>query len=329
MGLATVNRQRSEKRFFSLLICVGCFGISLAIHFLFFQKTRNWGIIGFSPESYDTIVPRTFRMKRVEIDPKTLEDQNPPVKSEVNNGLPVAIEKEIPQLDQQSLVNGGKSILSKPMESTLPMEKPTAQIPSQGTESLLSKTATTSIDSKSGDLAKGDKNEMDQGVEEALKLTRPKEREAEGASEIEKSKKKGMQQFSEIDDLLASSGVLKKDTAPILMPTDLLFEYDSETLKPAAAETLTKLGSLIKKNALASFRIEGHTDSFGSDAYNNLLSLRRAEAVKNWLVASMGLDASLISTVGLGKSRLLTPASGDVRQQQLNRRVEIVISFPK
>lgn len=138
-----------------------------------------------------------------------------------------------------------------------------------------------------------------------------------------------MQQFSEIDDLLASSGVLKKNTAPILMPTDLLFEYDSEALKPAAAQTLTKLGSLIKKNALASFRIEGHTDSFGSDAYNNLLSLRRAEAVKNWLVASMGLDASQISTVGLGKSRLLTPASGDVQQQQLNRRVEIVISIPK
>ena len=112
------------------------------------------------------------------------------------------------------------------------------------------------------------------------------------------------------------------------MPTDLLFEYDSDALKPAATATLTKLGSLIKKNAKASFRIEGHTDSFGTDDYNNGLSLRRAEAVKSWLGFNMGIDASRISTIGLGKSRLLVPATGSVEQQQLNRRVEIVISVP-
>ena len=97
-------------------------------------------------------------------------------------------------------------------------------------------------------------------------------------------------------------------------------------MRPEAEKTLDKLGVLIKKNEQANFKIEGHTDSFGTDEYNNALSLRRAEAVKHWLEEKMNIGDSRISTVGLGKSRLLVPATGSVQQQQLNRRVEIVIS---
>ena len=139
----------------------------------------------------------------------------------------------------------------------------------------------------------------------------------------------GNARFSSLDELLATKGLVKQNTAPILMPTDLLFEYDSDVLKPQAAATLEKLASLIKKNKEASFQIEGHTDSFGGDEYNIQLSLRRAEAVKTWLKSIMGLDAGHISTLGLGKSRLLVPSTGTVEQQQINRRVEIVISLPK
>ena len=110
------------------------------------------------------------------------------------------------------------------------------------------------------------------------------------------------------------------------MPTDLLFEYDSADLKTDATRSLEKLGTLIRNNTQALFRIEGHTDSFGSEDYNKALSLRRAEAVKTWLQQNMGIDAGRISTAGFGKSRLLVPSSGTVEQQQLNRRVEIVIS---
>jgi outer membrane protein OmpA-like peptidoglycan-associated protein len=136
----------------------------------------------------------------------------------------------------------------------------------------------------------------------------------------------GEKKFSSLDDLLGSPCGVSSKTAPILMPTDLLFEYDASTLKPAATISLTKLGTIIRKNAEASFRIEGHTDSFGSDEYNLALSMRRADAVKEWLVLNMGIDPARVNTVGLGKSRLLVPSSGSVDQQQLNRRVEIVIS---
>jgi outer membrane protein OmpA-like peptidoglycan-associated protein len=132
--------------------------------------------------------------------------------------------------------------------------------------------------------------------------------------------------FSNIDDLLAGTATLTQETAPILMATDLLFEYDSDTLRKEASESLLKLGALIRRNAQASFRIEGHTDSFGSEAYNDQLSLRRAEAVKTWLLQNAGLDIRHMTTAGLGKRHLLAPSTGSVTEQQINRRVEIVIT---
>src|SRR5205085_8669466 len=96
--------------------------------------------------------------------------------------------------------------------------------------------------------------------------------------------------FSNLEDLLAGSGKVGGGTAPILMPTDLLFDYDSAVLRPGAAASLEKLGHLIQRNPQATFRVEGHTDSFGSDQYNLDLSRRRAETVKAWLVQSMKID---------------------------------------
>jgi outer membrane protein OmpA-like peptidoglycan-associated protein len=131
--------------------------------------------------------------------------------------------------------------------------------------------------------------------------------------------------FSNLDALLAGSGRVGGGTAPILMPTDLLFDYNSATLRPGAAASLEKLGRLIQRNPQATFRVEGHTDSFGSDQYNLDLSRRRAETVKAWLVQSMNIDPARVQTQGFGKTRLLIPADRSVEEQQLNRRVEIVI----
>jgi outer membrane protein OmpA-like peptidoglycan-associated protein len=136
----------------------------------------------------------------------------------------------------------------------------------------------------------------------------------------------GIPGFSSLDALLDGKEALTPATAPILMPTDLLFEYDSASLRPEAARSLEKLGALIARNAGAVFRIEGHTDSFGGDDYNMQLSIRRAEEVKRWLRETMGIDPSRISTAGFGKTRLLVPAGGSVDAQRINRRVEIVIT---
>jgi outer membrane protein OmpA-like peptidoglycan-associated protein len=131
--------------------------------------------------------------------------------------------------------------------------------------------------------------------------------------------------FSNLDDLLSGSGRVGTGTAPILMPTDLLFDYDSANLREGATASLQKLGRLIQRNPQAIFKVEGHTDSFGSEEYNMELSERRAETVKDWLVQNMGIDTGRIQTQGYGKTRLLVLGDRSVEEQQLNRRVEIVI----
>jgi outer membrane protein OmpA-like peptidoglycan-associated protein len=138
----------------------------------------------------------------------------------------------------------------------------------------------------------------------------------------------GVPGFSDLDQLLGQAGGLKKGTGPILMPTDLLFDYDKAELRPGAVGSLRKLGKLIQRNPRVTFSIEGHTDSFGPDDYNLFLSEQRAEAVKQWLVAEMNIDPSKIRTRGFGKSKLIAPDGGSIEEQQINRRVEIVIQFP-
>ena len=135
----------------------------------------------------------------------------------------------------------------------------------------------------------------------------------------------GERGFSNLDDLLAQTGPLTSDTAPILMPSDLLFTYDAFVLEPGAMTSLEKLGLLLKRNPRARFLIEGHTDSFGTDDYNLKLSQLRAESVKAWLIANMGLPGEVIETIGLGETRLIAPSTGTIDEQRINRRVEIVI----
>jgi outer membrane protein OmpA-like peptidoglycan-associated protein len=132
--------------------------------------------------------------------------------------------------------------------------------------------------------------------------------------------------FSNLDDLLGQGGgQLGGSTAPILMPTDLLFEYGSADLAEGARLSLMKLGFLIQKNPDSLFIVEGHTDSFGSDDYNLQLSQARALAVVNWLRESLKLGTDRIQALGKGESTLIAPASGTVEQQSINRRVEIKV----
>ena len=102
-------------------------------------------------------------------------------------------------------------------------------------------------------------------------------------------------------------------------------QYESEVVYHSIREDLEKLGILLKRSPNARFVIEGHSDSFGPDDYNLTLSKLRAESVKIWLIDMVGIPAESITTVGLGKTRLVAPATGSIEEQRVNRRVEIVI----
>ncbi|NOX98796.1 MAG: OmpA family protein [Verrucomicrobia bacterium] len=132
--------------------------------------------------------------------------------------------------------------------------------------------------------------------------------------------------FSSLDGLLGKTGSgIPDGTKPILMPTDLLFDYNKWQLREGARLSLMKLGFIIQTNPGSRFIIEGHTDTIGGDDANVQLSMRRAGAVRDWLIHTLKIDGANIQAVGYGKTRPLINPNGSADDQALNRRVEIVI----
>ncbi len=107
-----------------------------------------------------------------------------------------------------------------------------------------------------------------------------------------------------------------------MLPSDLLFEYNSSQLRESAKVGLMKLALLMDRNPSLFCWIEGHTDLIGGDAFNLELSIRRSEAVKNYLTQSLRMDARKICTRGFGRYQPLVPR-GSTDEQAANRRVEI------
>jgi OOP family OmpA-OmpF porin len=107
-----------------------------------------------------------------------------------------------------------------------------------------------------------------------------------------------------------------------MLPSDLLFEFNSADLRESAKIGLMKLGLLMDRNPDLYCWIEGHTDLVGGDDFNLNLSIKRAEAVKNYLVNSLRMDASKIVTRGFGRYEPLV-ITGTAQEQSANRRVEV------
>jgi outer membrane protein OmpA-like peptidoglycan-associated protein len=126
---------------------------------------------------------------------------------------------------------------------------------------------------------------------------------------------------SSLDDLLdlPPNLLLGKKT---MLPSDLLFEFNSSDLRESAKIGLMKLGLLMDRNPSLYCWIEGHTDLVGGDQFNLDLSIRRAQAVKDYLVKSMRMDPAKIFTRGFGRYRPLV-TGGSRADQAANRRVEI------
>jgi len=105
---------------------------------------------------------------------------------------------------------------------------------------------------------------------------------------------------------------------------DVLFESAKSELKRGAATNLGKLADFLNKHENCIVVIEGHTDNLGSEAFNFGLSMRRANAVKKYLLHH-GVESSRLAACGNGEgSPIASNASASGRQ--LNRRVEVIIS---
>jgi outer membrane protein OmpA-like peptidoglycan-associated protein len=132
------------------------------------------------------------------------------------------------------------------------------------------------------------------------------------------------QQAKELDQSIAGAKVERVgEGIEVTFDSGLLFDFDSDRIKPEAAKNLQELAKSLNKFGNSNLMIVGHTDSQGEDAYNMALSVRRANAASAYL-QSQGVPASRISTAGRGESEPVASNDTDAGRQQ-NRRVEVAI----
>ena len=147
-----------------------------------------------------------------------------------------------------------------------------------------------------------------------------KARQATAQAEAEKAQLRA-QLLAQLNSILQT-----RDSARglIVNMSDVLFDTGSYTLKPGAREKLAKISGIVLAHPGLTLQIEGHTDSVGSDEFNQQLSERRAGSVRDFL-ADQGVPASGITARGFGKTQPV--ASNDTAEgRQRNRRVELVVN---
>lgn len=121
--------------------------------------------------------------------------------------------------------------------------------------------------------------------------------------------------------IAAKAAAPAKAAAKVTLNADALFDFDKSALKPAAITSLNSLAGKVKSLTLEVIVAVGHTDSVGTDAYNQKLSIRRAEAVKKHLV-SQGIEAKRIYVEGKGESQPVAD-NKTAEGRAKNRRVQI------
>lgn len=301
--------------------------VSLLAHglLIFWLRTTPLHLPGPTPAERP---PVTFKLERVTIDPKVLTPAPAEKKQAAAAPQAVKLPTEKPSLGAMTADAPGRPAAPS-IENPMLADKPKVEATSyrqavQDAERGGVKSVAGDVDQVRRDLL-ADKPGAVGGP--LLDLAPPADDSGASpgtAGPIAGSKTAG---FSNLDDLLAQTGPLSQETAPIRMDADVLFPYDSYQLEATAVASLQKLATIIQRNPQLIFQIEGHSDSSGTSSYNLQLSQFRAEAVKAWLVQSMGIAPDRMTTQGFGDTRLLVPATRpfDAAREGANRRVEIVL----
>ena len=170
------------------------------------------------------------------------------------------------------------------------------------------------------------KAEADQARQTALDQQRLAEAETEKARQAAaKAESEKAQLRAQLLDQL-NSILQTRDSARglIVNMSDVLFDTGSSTLKPGAREKLAKISGILLAHPGLTLQIEGHTDSVGTEDFNQQLSERRSDSVRDFL-AEQGVAGSTMTARGFGKSQPV--ASNDTPEgRQRNRRVELVVN---
>ena len=168
--------------------------------------------------------------------------------------------------------------------------------------------------------------EQQRQAEQARLLQQQAELKAREAERLRLQAEQAQQQLRQ--QLLQQFNLIleTRDTARglIVNMSDVLFDFNKYTLRPAAREKLAKISGIILSHPGLNLEVDGYTDSIGSDDYNMKLSEQRADSVRDYLTGQ-GLAGDNVSALGFGKENPV--ASNDTGAgRQKNRRVELVVS---
>jgi outer membrane protein OmpA-like peptidoglycan-associated protein len=157
------------------------------------------------------------------------------------------------------------------------------------------------------------------------RLAELERREAEAAAELlrRQDMERRLREVRAVFDPEEAEVVATDDQVTIRL-SGLDFASGSAELAPRNAPLLTKLERVVREFPDSRITIEGHTDNVGDDAANQVLSRRRAIAVRDYLLASVAMSADRISAMGFGKDRPIAP-NDTAEGRRRNRRIDVTI----
>jgi len=166
--------------------------------------------------------------------------------------------------------------------------------------------------------------EADAAQQEA---TSARETAARAEAEVAQVRKKAEAELSRMEAALGQIAETRRTALGLVMNLGsdyLKFDFDKADLRPEDRELLSRVAGILLTSQDYTVSVNGHTDDVGTAAYNQKLSERRAEAVRDYFVKS-GLPAEIFSVTGHGKALPLVPGASEAARAK-NRRVELAIA---
>jgi outer membrane protein OmpA-like peptidoglycan-associated protein len=149
-------------------------------------------------------------------------------------------------------------------------------------------------------------------------------------AEMERVRKQAEAELSRLEGALSQIAQTQRTALGLVMNLGsdyLKFHFDQAELRPEDRELLSRIAGILLTSQDYTVSVNGHTDDVGTDAYNQALSERRAQAVRDYLVKA-GLPAGILSVTGHGKSLPLVKGTSEEARAR-NRRVELGIASTK
>ena len=157
--------------------------------------------------------------------------------------------------------------------------------------------------------------------------TTARDEAARAQAEADRIRKRAEAEMNRLEDALSKIAETHRTALGVVMnlgSDHLKFEFDKAELRPEDRELLSRVAGILLSSQDYTVSVNGHTDDVGSDSYNQKLSERRAQAVRDYLVKA-GVSPEVLSVTGHGKAMPLV-RRGDDTARAKNRRVELAIA---